>query len=151
MLPERSEFRGSGGEAEIREEGLRTRSLHRSRLGSVKSHSHVTINRNRKLSTASSPSSYKVWTSEEEEELDHYGYVLPGSPGSPERGQMLSKYIAFSHFIPHVKCVIVMLYKVTDQSFLVVPHSLQNISFRQKKFKPEEQSWCGAVESLSGV
>ncbi|XP_017270714.1 receptor tyrosine-protein kinase erbB-3b isoform X1 [Kryptolebias marmoratus] len=84
-LPERSEFRGSGREAEVREEGLRTGSLHRSRLASEKSHPRVVVSRHRKLSTASSPSSYKVWTAEEEEELDHYGYVLPASPGTPER------------------------------------------------------------------
>lgn len=107
MLPQRSEFRGSGGEAEIHEEGLRTGSLHRTRLGSVKSHSHVTISRDRKLSTASSPSTYKVWTSEEEEELDHYGYVLPGSPGSPERGKTLSKFssvLAFYSFCTMFSC-----------------------------------------------
>lgn len=82
MLPERSEVRGSRREAEDR---LRTGSLHRSRFGSERSHS-FSISQQRKLSTASSPSSYKVWTAADEEEVDHYGYVLPGSPGS-ERGK----------------------------------------------------------------
>lgn len=91
-LPERSEFRASVREAEVREEVLQTRSLHRSRLGSEKSHHIAACSRPRKLSTASSPSSYKVWTAEEEEELDHYGYVLPGSPGTPERGKIHSKH-----------------------------------------------------------
>lgn len=82
-LPERSEVRGSGRETELREEGLRTGSLHRARFGSERGNPHVS--RHRKLSTASSPSSYKVWTAEEEEEVDRYGYVLPGSPVTPER------------------------------------------------------------------
>ncbi|KAM7404725.1 hypothetical protein PAMP_012047 [Pampus punctatissimus] len=84
-LPERSEVRGSGREAELREEGLRTGSLHRARFGSERGNPCISINRHRKLSTASSPSSYKVWTAGEEEEVDHYGYVLPGSPDTPER------------------------------------------------------------------
>ncbi|XP_049921768.1 receptor tyrosine-protein kinase erbB-3b [Epinephelus moara] len=84
-LPERSEFRGSGREAELREEGLRTGSLHRSRFGSEKGTPRISISRHRKLSSASSPSSYKVWTAEEEDEVDHYGYVLAGSPVTPER------------------------------------------------------------------
>ncbi|KAL7397851.1 hypothetical protein ABVT39_000708 [Epinephelus coioides] len=84
-LPERSEFRGSGREAELREEGLRTGSLHRSRFGSERGTPRISISRHRKLSSASSPSSYKVWTAEEEDEVDHYGYVLAGSPVTPER------------------------------------------------------------------
>ncbi|GLD46091.1 receptor tyrosine-protein kinase erbB-3-like isoform X1 [Lates japonicus] len=84
-LPERSEVRGSGREAELREEGLQTGSLHRARFGSERGNPRISIGRHRKLSTASSPSSYKVWTAEEEEEVDHYGYVLPGSPGTAER------------------------------------------------------------------
>lgn len=59
------------------------------RLGSERSSSCVAVSRHRKLSTASTPSSYKVGTAEEdEEELDPYGYVLPGSPGTPERGRL---------------------------------------------------------------
>ncbi|XP_015241974.1 PREDICTED: receptor tyrosine-protein kinase erbB-3-like [Cyprinodon variegatus] len=81
-LPERSGVRGNGREPE----GLRTESFQRKRLGSERSSPHVGVSHHRKLSTASSPSSYKGWTAEEdEEELDHYGYVLPGSPGTPER------------------------------------------------------------------
>ncbi|XP_007556641.1 receptor tyrosine-protein kinase erbB-3b isoform X1 [Poecilia formosa] len=81
-LPERSEVRGNGREAE----GLRAGSLRRARLGSERTSPRVALSRHRKLSTASSPSSYKVWTAQEdEEELDHYGYVLPGSPETPER------------------------------------------------------------------
>lgn len=70
----------------MRIEALRVGSLHRTRFSSEKSNHRVPISRHRKLSTASSPSSYKVWTTGEEEEVDHYGYVLPGSPGTPERG-----------------------------------------------------------------
>uniref|UniRef100_A0A4W6FDK8 Receptor protein-tyrosine kinase n=1 Tax=Lates calcarifer TaxID=8187 RepID=A0A4W6FDK8_LATCA len=77
-LPERSEVRGSGREAELHEEGLQTGSLHRTRFGSERGIPRISIGRHRKLSTASSPSSYKVWTAQGEEEVDHYGYVLPG-------------------------------------------------------------------------
>ncbi len=87
-LPERSEVRGSGREAELREEGLRSGSLHRARFGSERGNPRISIGRHRKLSTASSPSSYKVWTAEEEEEVDRYGYVLAGSPVTPERGKL---------------------------------------------------------------
>uniref|UniRef100_A0A3P8NW30 Receptor protein-tyrosine kinase n=1 Tax=Astatotilapia calliptera TaxID=8154 RepID=A0A3P8NW30_ASTCA len=87
-LPERLEVRGSGREAEVHEEGLRTASLHRARIGSERSNRRVPISQQRKLSTASSPPSYKVWTAEEEEEVDSYGYVLPGSPSTPERVQI---------------------------------------------------------------
>lgn len=87
-LPERLEVRGSGREAEVHEEGLRTASLHRARIGSERSNRRVPISQQRKLSTASSPPSYKVWTAEEEEEVDSYGYVLPGSPSTPERGKL---------------------------------------------------------------
>uniref|UniRef100_A0A7N6A970 Receptor protein-tyrosine kinase n=1 Tax=Anabas testudineus TaxID=64144 RepID=A0A7N6A970_ANATE len=88
-LPERSEVRASGRGAELSEEGLDSQivSLHRARFGSERSNPRVPISRHRKLSTASSPSSYKVWAADEEEEVDHYGYVLPGSPVSPERGK----------------------------------------------------------------
>ncbi|XP_056241987.1 receptor tyrosine-protein kinase erbB-3b isoform X1 [Seriola aureovittata] len=86
-LPESSGVRGSGREAE---EGLQTGSLHRARFGSERGNPRISISRHRKLSTASSPSSYKVWTAEEEEEVDHYGYVLPGSPGTPERVSRVS-------------------------------------------------------------
>uniref|UniRef100_A0A7N9AN48 Receptor protein-tyrosine kinase n=1 Tax=Mastacembelus armatus TaxID=205130 RepID=A0A7N9AN48_9TELE len=88
-LPERSEFRGSGREAEVCEEALGTGSLHRTRFGSERGNPCISLSRHRKLSTASSPSSYMVWTAEEEEEVDHYGYVLPGSPVTPERGELL--------------------------------------------------------------
>lgn len=88
-LPERSEVRGSGREAELHEEGSRSGSLHRARFGSERGNPHISVSRPRKLSTASSPSSYKVWTAEEEEEVDHYGYVLAGSPVvTPERGKL---------------------------------------------------------------
>ncbi|XP_067384195.1 receptor tyrosine-protein kinase erbB-3b isoform X2 [Channa argus] len=89
-LPERSGVRGSSREAELSEEGLWAGSLHRARFGSERAHPRIAISRHRKLSTASSPSSYKVWTADEEEEVDHYGYVLPGSPVSPERVSRVS-------------------------------------------------------------
>ncbi|TNN82478.1 Receptor tyrosine-protein kinase erbB-3 [Liparis tanakae] len=84
-LPERSEFRGSVREAELHEEGSRTGSLHRTRFCSEKGAPRITISGNRKLSSASSPSSYKVWTAEEEEEMDHDGYVLAGACVTPQR------------------------------------------------------------------
>ncbi|XP_072223458.1 receptor tyrosine-protein kinase erbB-3b [Leuresthes tenuis] len=89
-LPERSEVRGNSREAELREECLRTGSLHRIKFCSDRSNPCVPISRHRKLSTASSPSSYKAWTAEEEEEVDSNGYVLPGSPGTPERVSRIS-------------------------------------------------------------
>lgn len=86
-LPERSEFRGGGREADTREERLRSGSIHRARFGSERTQPKKPINQHRKLSTASSPCSYRVWTPEEEEEVDHYGYVLAGSHVIPERGE----------------------------------------------------------------
>ncbi|KAM9828874.1 receptor tyrosine-protein kinase erbB-3b isoform 1-T3 [Syngnathus typhle] len=81
-LPERSEVRGNGREAD---EGFRTGAPHRSRLGSDRA-AAPRADRHRKLSTASSPSSHKMWTSGgEEEEADHSGYVPPGTPSAPER------------------------------------------------------------------
>ncbi|XP_062420626.1 receptor tyrosine-protein kinase erbB-3-like isoform X2 [Pungitius pungitius] len=84
-LPEKSEFRRSGREAERHEEGSRTGSLRRARFGSERETPRVSIGRHRKLSSASSPSSYKVWAAEEEEEVDHYGYVLAGPHLTPQR------------------------------------------------------------------
>lgn len=60
------------------------------------------VSQQRKLSTASSPPSYKVWTGEEEEEVDRYGYVLPGSPGTPERGKLLA--------VKQYLCLVVLLH-----------------------------------------
>uniref|UniRef100_A0A671WV33 receptor protein-tyrosine kinase n=1 Tax=Sparus aurata TaxID=8175 RepID=A0A671WV33_SPAAU len=90
-LPERLEFRGSGREAELREEASRTGSLHRARFGSERGNPRISIGRHRKLSTASSPSSYKVWTAEEEEEVDSYGYVLAGSPVEVEEYEEMTR------------------------------------------------------------
>lgn len=95
-LPERSEVKGCGREAQWRDESFRTGAPHRTRLGSERAAPHVSSGRHRKLSTASSPSSYKVWTSGEKEidkeeeaaDADHYGYVLPGSHSTPERGKI---------------------------------------------------------------
>lgn len=86
-LPERLEVRGNGREGELSEEGFPTAGLHRARFGSERSNPRITVSRHRKLSTASSPSSYKVWAADEDEEVDHYGYVLPGSPVISERGK----------------------------------------------------------------
>uniref|UniRef100_A0A8C4F3C9 Receptor protein-tyrosine kinase n=1 Tax=Dicentrarchus labrax TaxID=13489 RepID=A0A8C4F3C9_DICLA len=91
-LPERSEFRGSGREAELREEGLRSGSLHRARFGSERGNPHISISRHRKLSTASSPSSYKVWTTGEEEEVDKYGYVMAGPDVLTAGGEKAEEY-----------------------------------------------------------
>ncbi|XP_029995808.1 receptor tyrosine-protein kinase erbB-3b [Sphaeramia orbicularis] len=84
-LPDRSEVMGHARDADPHEEDVMHSSLRRARFGSERGNPFISINRHRKLSTASSPSSFKVWTTEEEEEVDHYGYVLPGSPDLPER------------------------------------------------------------------
>ncbi|XP_029012955.1 receptor tyrosine-protein kinase erbB-3b isoform X2 [Betta splendens] len=81
-LPERSEVMG--------DEGLQPGGARRARFGSETSSARAAVGRHRKLSTASSPSSYKVWSAGEEEEVDNYGYVLPGSPVSPDRVSRLS-------------------------------------------------------------
>ncbi|XP_061841957.2 receptor tyrosine-protein kinase erbB-3b [Nerophis lumbriciformis] len=127
-LPERSEMRGSGMEAELREEGLRTAGApHRVRLGSERGPPRLSINRHRKLSTASSPSSYKVWTAgeEEEEEVDHYGYVLPGSPGTPQRGLPVCKV---NHSVQRTlrltKMNLPLLVKTTPIEYEVMSHTL---------------------------
>lgn len=86
-LPEGSEFRRGGREVETREERLRSGSIQRGQFGSERGRPKKSINQLRKLSTASSPCSYRVWMPEEEEEVDHYGYVLAGSPVIPERGE----------------------------------------------------------------
>uniref|UniRef100_A0A8C5GN13 Receptor protein-tyrosine kinase n=1 Tax=Gouania willdenowi TaxID=441366 RepID=A0A8C5GN13_GOUWI len=108
-LPERSEFRVRGREGELHENGSRSSSLHRARCGSERNNQRVPLNRQRKLSTASSPSTYKVWTAEEEEEVDHYGYVLPGSPDTSESGKGA----------PH--CVKCFYYLVLLHSFKYLP------------------------------
>ncbi|XP_068162918.1 receptor tyrosine-protein kinase erbB-3b isoform X2 [Antennarius striatus] len=84
-LPERSEFRVSGREVELRVEGLQSGSLHRTRFSSERGNPLTSTSWHRKLSTASSPSSYKVCTASEEEEVDHYGYILAGLPVTPDR------------------------------------------------------------------
>lgn len=109
-LPERSEFRGSGREAETREERLRSGSIHRARFGSERGQPKKCINQHRKLSTASSPCSYRVWTPEEEEEVDHYGYVLAGSPAIPERGESTAQKMKECSVSGRV-CVVVFFYK----------------------------------------
>lgn len=96
-LPERSGFKGIGREAEVHEDVLQNGGLHRARLGSERSHPCRSVHRHRKLSTASSPSSYKVWRAEEDEEVDNNGYVLPASPDMTERGNLK----ADTHFCWH--------------------------------------------------
>uniref|UniRef100_A0A8D2ZPY1 Receptor protein-tyrosine kinase n=1 Tax=Scophthalmus maximus TaxID=52904 RepID=A0A8D2ZPY1_SCOMX len=103
-LPDRSEVGRSGREAEPREEGLQHGSLHRARFGSERGHPRISISRHRKLSTASSPSSYKVWTAEEEEEVDHYGYEDPSGTAMPmpdvltAGGEMVEEYEEMTRF-----------------------------------------------------
>lgn len=84
-LPERSEFTGHAPEEELFEENFIPCSLRRARLGSERGHAFKSKNQIRKLSTASSPCSFKVWTTDAVEEVDNFGYVLPGSPDRPER------------------------------------------------------------------
>lgn len=86
-LPDRSEVRGSGREAEQCEDALRCAGIFRVRFGSETENPQRFTSWQRKLSTASSPSSFKTWAAEEEEEeVDPFGYVLAGSPVIPERG-----------------------------------------------------------------
>lgn len=87
-LPDQSDFRRSGREAELRVEGLPTGRGYRTRFDLERSNLCDPVGQQRKLSTASSPSSYKVWTAEEEEEeVDRQGYVLPGSLSNSDRGK----------------------------------------------------------------
>ncbi|XP_033826025.1 receptor tyrosine-protein kinase erbB-3b [Periophthalmus magnuspinnatus] len=84
-LPERSGVMGHAPEAEVFEESFLASGFRRSRFGSERGITFKTKNQSRKLSTASSPCSFRVWTTEAGEEVDHYGYVLPGSPDQTER------------------------------------------------------------------
>ncbi|XP_071762900.2 receptor tyrosine-protein kinase erbB-3b [Centroberyx gerrardi] len=84
-LSEGSEGRGSGQEVELPDAVLLTGSLRRARGGTERASSRTSMRRHRKLSTASNLSSQKVQVEEEEEEVDKFGYVLPGSSGTPER------------------------------------------------------------------
>uniref|UniRef100_H3DC71 Receptor protein-tyrosine kinase n=1 Tax=Tetraodon nigroviridis TaxID=99883 RepID=H3DC71_TETNG len=83
-LPDRSEFRGSSREAELCEDAPRCAGIFRVRFGSETGNPQRFTGCQRKLSTASSPSSFKTWGADEEEE-DPFGYVLAGSPVVPER------------------------------------------------------------------
>lgn len=85
-LPDRSESRGSSREAELSEDVPRCAGIFRVRFGSEMGNPQRCTSWQRKLSTASSPSSFKTWAAEEEEEVDPFGYVLAGSPVIPERG-----------------------------------------------------------------
>lgn len=89
-LPERSNLTGHAQATEVHEEDFMAGSLHRLRLGSERGNPFISINRHRKLSTASSPGSFKVWTTDAGEEVDHNGYVLPGSPEQPEKVRRIS-------------------------------------------------------------
>ncbi|XP_061531847.1 receptor tyrosine-protein kinase erbB-3b [Phycodurus eques] len=133
-LPERSEVRGSVREVELREEGFRTGASHRTLLGSERAAPHVSVtSRLRKLSTASSPSTYKVWTSGEKEEekvVDHYGYVLPGSPSTPERackvtpGSTRVKNLVLEYEVMNHKSDTVLCSTKDDNSLLGDTYSL---------------------------
>ncbi|KAJ0047323.1 hypothetical protein NL108_001524 [Boleophthalmus pectinirostris] len=70
---------------EVFEENCLATGFHRSRLDSKRNNTFKTKNQHRKLSTASSPCSFRVWTTEAGEDIDHYGYVLPGSRDQTER------------------------------------------------------------------
>lgn len=85
-LPERSEVRGSCREAEPCEDVPRCAGLFRVGFGSEMGNPQRSASWQRKLSTASSPSSFKTWAADEEEDVDPFGYVLAGSPVIPERG-----------------------------------------------------------------
>lgn len=141
-LPERSEFRGGSREAETREDRLRSGSIHRARFGSERGQPKRSINQHRKLSTASSPCSYRVWTpEEEEEEVDHYGYVLAGSPGIPERGESIVGCVGFIE--PRDKYVISPFF---PNPFLL---SLQSFALgAQTREKKHLSSWGETVPRI---
>ncbi|XP_056897362.1 receptor tyrosine-protein kinase erbB-3b isoform X2 [Takifugu flavidus] len=82
-LPDRSAFRRSSREAELCEDGAQCAGIFRVRFGSERGNPQG--GQQRKLSTASSPSSFKPWAADEEDEVDPFGYVLAGSPITPER------------------------------------------------------------------
>lgn len=87
--PGRSAFEGSSREAELCEDAPWCAGIFRVRFGSETGNPQRSASSQRKLSTASSPSSFKTWVADEEEEdeeLDPFGYVLAGSPVVPERG-----------------------------------------------------------------
>ncbi|KAM3872341.1 receptor tyrosine-protein kinase erbB-3b [Diretmus argenteus] len=84
-LSEGSEGKGSGQDVELPDTVFLTGSLRRARGGTERGSSRTRINRHRNLSTASDPSTHKAQVEEEEEEVDHYGYILPGSSGAPDR------------------------------------------------------------------
>lgn len=69
---------------ELCEDGARCAGIFRVRFGSERGNPQG--GQQRKLSTASSPSSFKTWAADEEDEVDPFGYVLAGSPITPERG-----------------------------------------------------------------
>lgn len=89
-LPERSEFMSHAPDTECEDNFLST-AFRRARFGSERGYTFKTKSQQRKLSTASSPCSFKVWTTETGEEVDHYGYVLPGSPKQPEKAHSIAK------------------------------------------------------------
>ncbi|KAK7884303.1 hypothetical protein WMY93_027426 [Mugilogobius chulae] len=85
-LPERSVVRGPApDEEEVFEEHFWTSGFRTSVFGSEQGNTLKAKNQHRKLSTASSPCSFRVWTTEAAEEVDRYGYVLPGSSDQTER------------------------------------------------------------------
>lgn len=88
-LPDRSEFRGGSREAEPCEDGPRCAGIFRVRFGSERGNPQRSVSQQRKLSTASSPSTFKTWAADEEEEVDPFSYVLAGPPVTPERGMIL--------------------------------------------------------------
>lgn len=89
-LPDRSEVRGGNREAELCDDPPRCAGTFGVRFGSETGNPQRSTSWQRKLSTASSPSSFKTWAAdeeeEEEEEVDPFGYVLAGPPVIPERG-----------------------------------------------------------------
>ncbi|KAM4610148.1 receptor tyrosine-protein kinase erbB-3b [Polymixia lowei] len=90
-LSEGSEGRGSGHGVALPEAVSLTGSLRRARGGAERSSSRVSTGLHRNLSTASEPPSCKARRKEEEEEVDNYGYVLPGSPGHSERALRITQ------------------------------------------------------------
>lgn len=128
-LPDRSEFRRSSRDAELCEDGAHCAGIFRVRFGSERGNPQG--GQQRKLSTASSPSSFKTWAADEEDEVDPFGYVLAGSPLTPERG--------ISSKIHETECFIVFTIKYSLLMYLIfysVCRGLQRSSRLKNNLSP---------------
>ncbi|KAM6977789.1 receptor tyrosine-protein kinase erbB-3b [Aplochiton taeniatus] len=95
-LSEGSEGRGSGLELELPRGAGLGGSLRRSRSGTERGSTHTSSSLHRNLSSTSEAFTHK---SEEAEEEDRYGYVLPGSSATQERDSFLSHPASISSHV----------------------------------------------------